>query len=1054
MKRILLVCLTAVLAFASSVAWAQERTVTGRITSSEDGSPLPGVNVVLKGTTNGTVTDVSGAYTLKVPTEGGVLVFTFIGLTSQEVEIGSRASVDVAMSQDTQQLSEVVVTALGESASKKSVGYAVQDIKSEELLKARESNVVNSLSGKIAGVQITGSSGSVGASSRIVIRGANSFGNNQPLFVVDGVPISNEGFGSIGPSTTSGTGTGTATDGVNRGNAAADLNPDDIESITVLKGPNAAALYGSRGANGVIIVKTKSGKRGQGLGVAVNSSVTFANPLRLPDYQNSYGQGSGGNFSFEDGAGGGINDGTDESWGPRLDVGTSLPQFNSPVVDGVRQPTPWVSHPDNIKDFFNTGKTVVNSVSISGGGDKGAVRLSYTHQKEEGMIPNTDQEKNTVAVNANLNVTDKFVVSTSANFVKTHSDNLPGYGYSGQNVMQQFVWFGRQVDIAELKNYKDADGNKYSWNYNYHNNPYFTLNENLNGIDRNRVYGNVKAQYRFNDWLSVFVRTGTDYYSYLNSGRIAVGDIDNPQGEYSETSNTFSEVNSDFLLSFNKSLSDDIVLSLNAGGNRMTQRKHQITGNADELAVPGIYTLGNSKVPLRTSSYESTKRINSLYFSGQIGYRDALFLDFSGRNDWSSTLPDGNNSYFYPAANVSAVISELAGLQSNVLSSLKVRGGFAQVGSDTDPFRLMNYVTFGDSWNSSTKLPNLFVDNTLNNPDLKPQRTNSFEFGVDAAFFNNKVRAELTYYNQKTTDQLIAVPVSSSSGYLEKYINAGEISNKGVEVTLGVTPVSTASGFQWDFTVNFAKNVNQVVELYPGVEQYVLGTYWSMQVAAVPGQRFGTLYGYGFERDPQGRVIHENGLPVTSTAPKSLGNYTPDWTGGLNNQFSYKGVGLSFLIDVKRGGDVYSMTTSWGRYAGILEETLKGREAGIVGDGVKNVGTAESPEYVKNDVVVTAEDYNKAAFSNTITESSIFDASYVKLREARLSYTLPNSLLGKLPIKDVQFAVTGRNLALLYSKVPHIDPETSFSNTNVQGLEFGQSPSARTIGFNLSFKLQ
>ncbi|MBT1710939.1 SusC/RagA family TonB-linked outer membrane protein [Fulvivirgaceae bacterium PWU5] len=1054
MKRILLVCLTAMFALASSAVWAQERTVTGRITSAEDGSPLPGVNVVLKGTTNGTVTDVSGAYTLKVPAEGGVLIFTFIGLTSQEMEIGNRASVDVAMTQDTQQLSEVVVTALGEQASKKSIGYAVQDIKSDELLKAREANVVNSLSGKIAGVQITNSSGSVGASSRIVIRGSNSFGNNQPLFVVDGVPISNEGFGSIGPSTTVGTGTGTGTDGVNRGNAAADLNPDDIESITVLKGPNAAALYGSRGANGVIIVKTKSGKRGAGLGIQVNSSVTFDKPFRLPDYQNSYGQGSGGIFSFEDGAGGGLNDGTDESWGPRLDVGTSLPQFNSPVVDGVRQPTPWVSHPDNIKDFFETGKTVVNSVSISGGGDKGAVRLSYTRQSQDGMIPNTDQDKNTVAINANLSVTEKFNISASANFVNTHSDNLPGYGYSGQNVMQQFVWFGRQVDIAELKNYQNAAGEKYSWNYNYHNNPYFTLNENLNGMDRNRVYGNVKAQYRFNDWLSVFVRTGTDYYSYLNTGRIAAGDIDNPQGEYSETSNTFSEVNSDFLLSFNKSLSDDIVLSLNAGGNRMTQRKHQITGNADELAVPGIYTLGNSKVALRTSSYENTKRINSLYFSGQIGFRDALFLDFSGRNDWSSTLPDGNNSYFYPAANVSVVISELAGLQSNVLTSLKVRGGFAQVGSDTDPFRLLNYVTFGDSWNAGTKLPNLFVDNTLSNPDLEPQRTNSLEFGVDASLFNNKVRAELTYYNQKTTKQLIAVPVSSSSGYLEKYINAGEISNKGVELTLGVTPLSTASGFQWDFTVNFAKNVNQVVELYPGVEQYVLGTYWSMQVAAVPGQRFGTLYGYGFERDPQGRIIHESGLPVTSTTPKALGNYTPDWTGGFNNQFSYKGILLSFLIDVKRGGDVYSMTTAWGRYAGILEETLKGREAGIVGDGVMNVGSAETPEYVTNNIVVTAEDYNKAAFSNTITESSIFDASYVKLREVRLGYTVPNSLLGKLPIRDVTFAVTGRNLALLYSKIPHVDPETSFSNTNVQGLEFGQSPSARSIGFNIGFKLQ
>jgi TonB-linked SusC/RagA family outer membrane protein len=1042
MKRILLVCLTAVLAFASSELWAQERTVSGRVTSAEDGSGLPGVNVVVKGTTNGTVTDVDGNYTLQAPSTGGVLVFTFIGLTSQEVEIGGRSSVDVKMDQDVQQLTEVVVTALGQEQSKKEIGYAVQDIKGDELLKARESNIVNSLSGKIAGVQVTGASGAVGASSRIIIRGANSFGNNQPLFVVDGVPISNGNFG------------GTGNEDVNRGNGAADINPDDVESVTVLKGPNASALYGSRASNGVILITTKRGKAGNGLGIQFNSNVTFENPLKLPDYQNKYGQGSGGRFEFVDGKGGGVNDGVDESWGPQLDAGLEIPQFNSPVVNGVRQATPWVSNPDNVKNFFRTGKTITNSLSVTGGNDKVGARLSYTNSKQEGMVPNTDQDKNTVAINANASLTDKFSINASANYVRTHSDNLPGYGYSAQNVMQQFNWFGRQVDIAALKNYENADGSKFNWNYNYHNNPYFTLNENLNGVDRNRLFGNVRLNYRLTDWLSVFVRTGTDYFTNTNTGRVAQNDIDDPFGSYFERTTSFSETNSDFLITFTKDIASNLNLSINAGGNRMDQNSNEIFGSADELSVPNVFTLNNSRVPLRTTSETKKKRINSLYGAMKLSYKDALFLDVTGRNDWSSTLPEANNSYFYPSVNVSADITEIGGLQSNTLSFLKVRGGWAAVGSDTDPYQLVNTVSFGDSWNAATKLPNLFVPNKLPNSELKPQRTESFEVGADVSFFTNRVNLGVTYYDAKTKNQIIDIPVSGASGYTTKAINAGQISNKGVEVTLGATPIQLSNGFSWNVTVNFARNYNKVDKLYPGVEQYLIQSYWSLQVLGIPGEKFGSLFGYGFERDSQGRIIHENGLPVTSSTAKVLGNYTPDWTGGLNNEFSFKGIKLSALIDVKKGGDLYSMTTSWGRYAGILEETVLGRENGIVGDGVKNIGTEESPNYVANDVVVTAEEYNKAAYSNSIAESSVFDASYVKLREVRLSYTLPNSLLGNTPFRDLSIAFVGRNLALLYSNVPHVDPETAFSNTNAQGLEFGQIPSARSLGFNISFKLQ
>jgi hypothetical protein len=620
--------------------------------------------------------------------------------------------------------------------------------------------------------------------------------------------------------------------------------------------------------------------------------------------------------------------------------------------------------------------------------------------------------------------------------------------------MQQFVWFGRQVDIAALKNYQNEDGTKFNWNYNYHNNPYFTLYENLNTLDRSRLFGNVRANYQFTDWLSAFVRTGTDFYSNNNTSRTAQGDIDNPFGSYGETNLTFSEVNTDFLISINKDINEDLAFSLNLGGNRMDQKTNQSTGNADELAVPGVYTLNNSRVPLRTTSTWRHKRINSLYFSGQVAFLNSLFLDVTGRNDWSSTLPSGNNSYFYPSVSLSAVLSDLLDVQSKTLSFAKVRAGWAKVGSDTDPYRLINYMSFGDSWNAATKLPNQFVPNEIPNNELKPQFTSSIEFGAEVRFFENRVGLDVTYYDAKTTDQIISIPVSGASGYLTKSINAGEITNKGVEISLSGTPVRTPSGFQWDVTLNFAKNVNRVEELAPGVDSYVLGTYWSLQVAAIPGEKFGSLVGYGYQRDPEGNIIHDAGLPVIDPTAKVLGNYTPDWTGGIMNQVSYKGINLSVLIDGKRGGDLYSMTTTWGRYAGILEETLKGREDGITGTGVMNVGTSDVPVYETNNVVVTAEEYNKAAYSNSVAEGSIFDASFIKLREVRLGYTLPNTLLGKLPFRDVNVSVIGRNLALLYSKVPHVDPETAFSNTNVQGLEFGQLPSARSIGFNVSFKIQ
>jgi len=1011
-----------------------QRTITGKVTSAEDGGGIPGVTVLIKGTSTGVLTDLDGKYSINVPESATALQFTFVGMTKQEVALTVSNVVDVVMQSEATKIEGVVVTALGISREKKSLGYSVQDVKGEELTKAREANVVNSLTGKVAGVQITNSSGAVGASSRIVLRGVTSLsGDNQPLFVVDGVPISNSNFG------------GTATDGVNRGSGVADINPDDIESVSVLKGPNAAALYGSRASNGVIIITTKKGKMGKkGIGVAYTNTSTFDSPLRLPDYQNSYGQGSSGKFSFVDGANGGVNDGVDESWGPKLDVGTLIPQWDSPIVDGERQPTPWISHPDNVKDFFEVGTAITNNIAIEGGNENANFRISYTNFNQKGMVPNTDLKRNTFALSAGGNPSKNLSIDGNVNYINSKSDNMPGYGYDAQNVMQQFIWGGRQLNITDLEQYTNEDGSKRNWNYNYHNNPYFTLHENTNKMVRDRIYGNSRVTYKFTDYLSARIGVGVDNWTNWNSARIAYTDIDNPNGFYREEKTTFTETNMDFLIMFNKKLTEDINLSLNAGGNMMNQQNQFNAVEAPELAVPGVYNVSNSKVAQKAFNTYREKAINSLYFSGQLSYQ-ALYLDFSGRNDWSSTLPLENNSYFYPSVSLSGVVSDMLSSKPSWLSLAKARISWAKVGSDTDPYQLSPTLSFGDGWNAGTKLLNQFVPNDLPNAELTPQFTNSLEIGANLAFFENRINFDFTWYDGTTTDQIIPIPISGASGFARKFINAGEISNKGIEMSLGLGIIKNPSGLEWIMDINFAKNTNEVVELYEGIEQYQLGTYWDMQVLAIPGQPMGSLFGYDFLRDDDGNVVHRNGIPQQGGL-KVLGNYTPDWIGGVNNTLRYKGLEFSFLLDYHKGGDIYSMTNSWGRYAGVLEESLIGREGGIVGEGVKLA--EDGVTYVPNDVVVTAEEYNKAAFSNTLQYSSVFDATYLKLREMKLGYTFKQ--IG--PLNNLSISLIGRNLALLYSTVPHVDPETSFSNTNVQGLEFGQLPSSRSLGFSIGVK--
>lgn len=1019
---------------------AQTRLITGKVLDEAD-APLPGVAVQIKGTTKGSISDVNGEFKLQVDEAQGVLTFRLVGYQTMEVPIAGKSVMQVALKEDATTLDEVVVTALGIERDRRSLGYAAQEVKSADLIKAREANLVNALSGRIAGVQITNTSGAVGASSRIVLRGTASIsGENQPLFVVDGMPLSNDTFA---------TGTGTSVRGANRGNAISDINPDDIESVTILKG-NAAALYGSRGANGVVVITTKRGKHTRGLGISVNSSTTFENPLRLPDFQNQYGQGSEGKFSYVDGNGSGVNDDIDESWGPKLD-GRLIPQFDSPVINGVRQSTPWVAQPDNVKDFFRTGLTLSNNISLQGGDENSNFRISYGFQDQQGILDNTYMKRHTLSAAGQMKMGKRVDADASLNYAKSEG-LLPGFGATVQNVMYQFIWFGRQVNTASLKPYKDADGNLLNWNSSYHNNPYFTLNENLKTQQRDRLYGTARLRYHLNDWLSAHVRTGMDWYQNVSSMRSAYGDMSDAKGYYSLTQNSFWENNTDVLLSASKTWGA-IQASANVGGNLMLQRRSSMFGEALALAVPGVYNLGNASGTPSLSNFSAEKRISSVYGTVDLSYKQALNVQFTARNDWSTTLPKNNRSYFYPGVNVSVIANELVPSLKDLsfLNQLKLRAGWSKVGSDTDPYRLFNVYAATDAWAGAQ--PAFTTPDRNNNDKLRPEMSTNKEAGLDVSLFNNRLGFEVTYYDRLTEDQIMPVPVSWASGFSSAMMNAGAVSNKGVELTLSGTPLKVGD-FSWDVTLNWARNRNRVESL--SVPTYVMGSYAGVEIQANVGNAMGDIFARTFVRDEQGNVVHDSkGRPMREATAKLVGNVNPDWTGGLYNSFAYKGVRLGVLLDMRYGGDLYSRTYLTGRYSGVLAETLEGREDGLIGKGVKVTGTGSDgkPTYAPNDIKVSAEYYNHIYSTNSAGEA-VFDASYLKLREVSLSYTLPNKWLGsKSPIRDLSISVVGRNLMLLYSNVPHIDPETSFGNDNVQGLEFGQIPSTRSLGFNINFKL-
>lgn len=1020
-------------------------TIQGTVTDAQNRGPLSGVRVTVDGTALAALTGPEGRYELRnVPAGTRTVRAARIGYASAQEQVsvaaGGTATASFSLGAAGVLLDEMVVTALGIPRERREISTSVQEVSGETLARGGENNLVTALSGKVSGVTITNSN-APGGSSRIVIRGANSLtSNNQPLFVLDGVPVSN-----AAPGYSAGTCSGcTGYNAIDYGNIIQDLNPADIESITVLKGPNAAALYGSRAANGAIIITTKSG-RGQEASVSASSLVTYETPLRLPRYQNLYGQGFNGQYEYIDGRGEGTFDDTDESWGPRLDAGLMIRQFNS---NG--QPAPWVSHPDNVRDFFQTGRTANTSAAFAAGRDGMNVRLSVAHLDQEGMYPGFNLNRTTAGMNGSARLGRRLQAEASAQYINSDARNRPAQGYGEDNVMWQFMWFGRQVDTHVLRNrLRNDDGSQFNWNNAWNNNPYWTALVNDNGDTRDRLIGSATLRYELTPWLTGQVRSGSDWYEENRIRTYQAGTIgQSGSGAYSESTLFEQETNSDFLLTATLPARGDFELGANFGGNRRDNTGRLKGSTVDSLVVPGLFNIGNKAVEPTLSDRRSRQRVNSLYGSAQMAWRETWFVEATGRNDWSSTLPEGNRSYFYPSISTNLIFTQLADVP--FLAYGKVRASWSEVGNDTDPYNLIDPYVTDEFFNNN---PRLTGSNRLRNPFLKPERTQSWEIGTELRGAGDRLGVEFTYYDKVTRNQIVPVQVTPMTGVTERMLNAGQISNRGVELLLNATPVRLPNGLEWEVSANYTRNRSNVDALYQDLQSLVIGSYYTVSVQARPGQPYGVMYGRKYVRDSQGNIVVSatTGLPLATGPIERLGKYDPDWSGGLSSRLSYRGVALSAQLDGHFGGNIFSLTNVYGRRSGVLYESLRGREVanaiadggGLIVPGVKVV----NGDTVPNDRVVTAQAYHKSL--TNISEEWVYDATFVKLREVRLGYDVPNRFSRRMGVSGVSVALVGRNLKL-WTDVPNIDPETAFNASNVQGFEYGQLPSARSVGFNIS----
>jgi len=1045
--------------------------VTGRVTS-DTGEGLPGVSIVIKGTVQGTISDVDGRYTLSIEDNtNAVLVFSFVGMETTETAVGNRSVIDIEMKPDIEQLTELVVTALGIERKKESLSYAVSEVKGEAIAEKSEPDIIRALSGKVAGVNITGSGGASGSSTNIVIRGNNSAtGNNQPLFVVDGVPFDNSISNTANPADAAST----------YSNRALDLDPNDVASISVLKGGAAAALYGTRAANGVIIVTTHSGKSSKKkLEVTVSSTVAFESIARLPDYQNEYGQGnfSNGQYTFGSGA--------TESWGPafddpNLDGNGSLFSEGGRIVytNHLGDNVPYQAFPDNVKEFYQTGVHLENSVRVTGGSEISRFALTASTVDNEGFIPNTGIKRKSIKLRGSTILENRLEVDATVSYVNTHQDGILSGGHSSlSSINRQTLFTPRSYDLSGFDFIDPVTGGQLY--HNFWDSPNWLVQEGPYDSDVDRIYGNVGLTLPILDWLSISYKIGGNTYNDRRNQIIPVGSFNERQGRITNHSIYFAEVNSDFFVTASQDLSDDLNLRFIVGQNFNQRELDENNIKGVGIITRGIRRLSNAQSLVTDLSRQTKRRIMGVFGDVTLSYKGYLYLNATGRNDWSSTLPDGDRGFFYPSVSTSFIFTEALDISNQFLSFGKLRIAYAKIGNDAEPYLLtaVNQVNPTSSTNTpfnNNDLPfngisGATIGNNQGNQDLKPEFTNEFEIGTELRMLNDKIGIDFAYYTKNTSNQIFSVAVPSATGFLTKTLNAGEISNKGFEIGLDATPINLPNGLSWNIFAAFSRNISKVEKLTGGVDQINpglrQGDYGNVLKV---GEPYGAIEGTMVQRDSEGNLLLglTTGLPFKTATQGIVGDPNPDFLLGVTNTVSFKGFTLGFLVDLKKGGDILALSTGYLRGFGIAKETAGNRNRtyiipGFIADPADQTQALldENGNKTVNNIPVSPQNFWSAAASGINTnqyrfapEALIYDATVYRLREVSLTYKLPDKLLSNLPFGSASVTFVGRNLWFLAPNLPHIDPEVStYGAGNAQGIDQYAPPTVKNYGFNVKF---
>ncbi len=1066
------------LMLVTTLAMAQTRQITGRVLD-EAGQPVSGASILIRGTNTGSSANANGDFTINAKT-GDVLVVSAVGIPSREVTVTSGSALSVSLTRQSQNLSEVVVTALGITRNRNQVAYAAQTVPGDETSKTRTSNFVNTLSGKVSGLEIR-QSNTLGGSTNVVLRGSKSItGNNQALFVVDGVPFDN----SVTNTTDQRTGRG----GFDYGNTAADINPDDIESITVLKGAAASALYGSRGSNGVILITTKKSRRG--LGITVNSGISVGSidKSTFIKYQKNYGGGYGqyyedtsGFFLYRDPVAfaaldsatvpGGVlvvPTSEDASYGGPFDPNKMVYQWDAfdPASPNFNKPRPWVAAQNDPSTFFTSPISTNNSVFLDGGSDRGSFKLGYTRNDDRGILPNSKITKNLINFGSTYNITDKLTAGASVNFSNIIGLGRYGTGYNDKNVAGNFrQWWQTNVDIKELKEAYFRNKKNATWNPAdptdltpiYWDNPYFSRYENYENDTRNRYFGNVNLNYKLTSWLSLMGRISLDSYSEIQEERQALGSVTTSQ--YSRFNRNYSETNYDLLLTFDKNISNDFNLKALVGSNIRKQRIESIDANTNGgLIVERVYSLSNSASPVNAPvEQDLRKEIDGVFAGTTISWKNMLTLDATIRRDASSTLPKGNNQYYYPSASLGFVFSQLLP-NATALSYGKIRTNYAEVGADAPFYSTRDAYLIISPFGSSAQAS---VQGTRNNPNLLPEKTKSFEVGLEMAFLKSRLGFDATYYRAESFNQILPTTVSTATGYSSKFLNAGTIINKGVEISVYATPVRT-NNFSWTVNLNWTRNRNKVQSLFEGSDNLLLANFQGgVSINATLGEPYGTLRGSNFVYDSVSgqKVVMANGrYQQSTTANEVIGNPNPNWIGGINNTLRYKNLSLSWLVDMRQGGDLFSLDMYYGLATGLPFETGGLNDLGnplrspiAAGGGIIREGVTADGKLNTNRV--SATNYGAYGYRFSPAAGFIYDASYVKLREVVLTYSLPKIIMNRLPVfKGIDLNLIGRNLWIIHKNMPYADPEENISAGNLQGYQSGAYPTTRTMAFNVKLR--